>query len=699
MKNLQRSIRVLALIALFVTSIAIVAQESTEEATAEATEVMTEAPEMTAEATEVMAEETAMPTEMAEMTEEPAATSSPIAEVAGSSATVVGSGVVNPVIQSLIDASGSIVDYSVTTTGTMAGFEQFCGGMADVTTSIRTISVEEDAACRENGIEFLELLIGYDISVFVANPEDDFLTCLTSENINTLFAPSASGSTNNWSDIALTTQAASPTPVPEATVEVDMLPDVTVLLPEDITSTYASLDSFVSGLGLRSDVTAMDESGIISTVASTTGAIGVVSLEAALAAGETVSIVNVDNLADAFGCETPSAMSVEAGSYALTTPLYVYIANNSQATLAFFLDYVTGTSSSDAIVSAGYSPVSSETLDINRAIVTGEAPSRAITAEEVTYDIQPNMVGNIDIVGATSGFTIANANAARLGQNQQTLTINVNMNGQAAGIEAFCSDMADILFITGNSDGICDGAVDYTAFPFGQQAVVLVSNAGDGYATCLTTEQIRTIWSSTSSDSIQQWANVSDAFPEQDLTLLGISAGNVLTDILLTPPEGGAVPPARVDVAETNGDPLYRAAAVANVSGALTYMSWSDYQRVVENEQANIQLVAIDTGGNCVVPSLETISDGSYALARSTSMLVKQSSLATTQVQSYVWTVFTNENYAIVEALNFVDSLSETELAAFRTDLLVLFDEAEVSLFAAEATPEVTAEATEAADE
>jgi len=43
---------------------------------------------------------------------------------------------------------------------------------------------------------------------------------------------------------------------------------------------------------------------------------------------------------------------------------------------------------------------------------------------------------------------------------------------------------------------------------------------------------------------------------------------------------------------ETNADPLYRAAATANVEGALTYMGWKDYVRALVNNQANIRPVA-----------------------------------------------------------------------------------------------------------
>ncbi len=685
MKNLQRGIRVLALIALFVTGMALLAQEATEEAEPEATEIVSE--EMTPEAES---------TEMAEETSEATATDVPmsIEEVAGSSVSVVGSGIVNPALQALVDASGSIISYDFTTTGSSAGFEQFCAGLADMTTSTRPITVAEDTLCNETGVEYLELLIGYDVTVIISNIEDNFLTCLTNANLSSIFAPSATAS--NWADVNLagTTQAEGEA---EATEEASTLPEITVLLPQDTTLAYATLDDTVSGFGFRPDASNADATTIIDTVSSTSGAIGVVPLEVALANQDNVSILGLDT--QGTGCSQPSIETIEADSYPAATPLYLYVATNAQETLAFFLDFLTNSDSTSALTMAGYTAVSAETVEVNRAIVLGEAAPRALTAEEVTYQIPPNLSGTVNIVGATSGFSIASGNAQRLASTQEALTINNNFNGQIAGIEAFCNGDADIIFVTNSADAICDGTVDYVNFDFGEQAVVLVSNAGDSYATCLTLEQINTIWSASSADTVSQWSNISEAFPEQTLTLVGVNSGNILTDIMMNAVTDGVANPVRSDVAETNSDPLYRGAAIANVPGALTYMSWVDYQDVIESGQANTQLVAVDNGSGCIVPSIETIGDGSYALTRSLSMLVKESSLATVPVQSLVWSMFTDANYTIIRAFDFVGGIDGDNLAEFRNDLLIQFEEAEqAQLVAPETTPEMTPEATEEAE-
>jgi phosphate transport system substrate-binding protein len=680
MESFQRVVRVIALLALLMTSIVLYAQESTEAPAAETTEVV--ATEAVPEATEAVA--TAAP------------------EMTGSSAAIVGSGIVNPILNSLTVSSGSIVNYGFTNTGTDSGFDEFCAGNADVATAIRPINTTEDTACREAGVNYVELLLGYDIMVFVANPEDDFLACLTLDNMNNIFAPSVSGQTTNWDQVNLLdlNPAVNPSPVAEATVELtaepEVLPNLTVLVSPDNTLAYATLDRFVAGIGIRNDAVVADYQSIVNTVATTRGAIGVVPLEAALSSESKVFILEAD-FGSGIGCQTASVTSVEDKLYLAATPLYLYVNTNAQATLAFFLNYITNDSRVDAIVSAGFSPASADVFATNRAVISGEAPARAFSAEEVSFEIPEGLLDEVFVGGATSAFRFADAISTRLTSTQQSLTMTLNLNGQVAGAENFCNSTVDILFVNGNGENVCGGtSLNYFNYPLGFQAVVLVANAGDSYAACLTLDQISSIWGAASTNSVTQWNNVAESFPEQAITLFGVREGDFLTDILLTPAGGGAPQPVRLDVAETNNDPSYRSAATANVPGALTYMAWQNYERVIGNGQQNIQLVAVNAGDGCVVPSVETITNGTYPLARQTTMLVKELSLARTAVQSYVWTMFDDSSYSIFGASYFL-GIEADALPQLRADVLAHFEQAaEAAQIAAETTPEATAEATEA---
>ncbi|MDQ7035181.1 MAG: substrate-binding domain-containing protein [Anaerolineae bacterium] len=560
------------------------------------------------------------------------------------------------------------------------------------------MSVQETTVCRENEVEFLELLVGYDILAIISNAADGFASCLSTEQLDSIFAPSAA--VTDWNQ--LNTEAATaenPGVFPE-------LP-LTVIVPEDTTLTYAVLDVIVSGVGFRSDATSADFDTILETVRSTSGAISAIPLELALANPDILPIA-IQFPGSEAGCLPPSVDFVEQGLYPVLTPLLVYVNKAAQETLGDFLTVLGGESSAESIVSAGFSPASVATYETNLAIIAGEQASRTTSTEDATFDIPPVLTGTVTVGGATTGFTLANTAASNLTTDQANLTITRDFSGEALGITAFCNGELDILFVNGDGAFECEEeSPDALTISLGYQAVVLLANAADDHTTCLTLDQIQTIWSASSTETVTQWSDVAESMPEQAMTLFGIRESNdILSDIMLTPADGGAAAPIRIDT-EINFDPLYRAAAVANVEGALTYMKWSDYERVVQNGQERIQLVLINGDNGCIQPSEETITSGEYPLSLQTSVVINKASLADLSVESYVWTIFADSSLSYLNAAGFV-GINANDLLAIRQDLLVeytaaLLAAAEIEAAAAEATEEAPegdgAEATETAAE
>lgn len=715
MKNMQRGIGILLLIALFISSHALFAQESTEEpAGAEAT------PEATAAVVTSEAESTpdVASTPVPESTPPAESTISPetTPEAVDVPLRIVGSGIVNPLVQGVLEASSESFEGEIVTTGTNTGFEQFCNGDAAMVTTNRTITTEEDAACRGSEVEYAQMQVAHDALAFVAHPEDEFLMCLSGQNISDLVAPSSAQTITNWGQVTLLDpnapaeeEAATPQPevTPEATEEPEDLPDITVLLPEDGTALYFTLDDAVPGVGFRDDATSADTATILETVRSTPGALGVVTLQTAQDMGDEVMIVPISFSGDPTGCITPSAEAIEDGSYPATTPLYVYYNRAAQDALSPVLNAITDAEvSREAIASAGFTPLTDAGYETNLAILAGE--ERGTGDEEIErYTVPAQLAGTLTVGGATSGFRLADNAAARLGSGQAAqqgqaapFTATTNFQGQTLGINEFCTGAMDIVFVNGDGTlteeqrAACEeNRVVPVSFPVGTQAVVLLANADDEFNTCLTREQILTIWGAQTEEEITNWNQISQAMPDLEMTLFSVREGNYLLDLLLSPGDGNPPLPVRLDI-EVNGDPLYRAAATANVQGALTFMSWPDYQEVLENEQQNIQLVAVDGGAGCVVPTEDSITSGEYPLTRQTTMLVNQLSLSTVPVQSFLWTMFQENSYNIIRLSGFV-GIEEGDLYGIGTDLLNAFAAAEeAAAIAAEATPEVTPEAT-----
>lgn len=589
-----------------------------------------------------------------------------------------GSGVVLPLLSQLAQASASGVTFETNVTGSNAALQAFCAGTTSVVGSTRTISAEEDSLCQQNGVQYMELLVGHNIATFIANPADAFVTCLTLSDLDTLFAPSSTVA--NWTGVN-----------PSYTDQ-----PLQIFVPAGDTVTAALLDSLVRGEGLRADVQVRTPGEIVTAVASTPGALGVVDLQTAQSAVGSVIILQTNTNPDDLTatCASPDSFGVENNVYGASQSLYLYVNRTETERLKTFLDFVVSDLSTPVIAEAGFTPPSPNAYSINQQVAAGALSGRVFSKGSVSFSIPPELAGEVNISGSGALFSFLKGAADTLTQTHPNFKATFNVDGQAAALRRLCSGQSDAALITGamtaEQEQACTANnVALVSIPLGKQAVVLVGHEGDTFSQCLTRAQILTVWGAASTDTVENWNQVDASFPDQAMTLFGISEGSATSELLLNQP-GQPAQIIRVDT-EINADPLYRAAAVANVPGALTYMTWSEYQSVVANNQARIQLVQVDGGAGCVTPSLETIENGTYPLATSYTLLIAQNRLSKPEVQSYLWTLFTDENYSPISGLGLIgfDALS---LSSVRETLQVEFTNA------AEAAAEPGAEATVSPD-
>lgn len=600
--------------------------------------------------------------------------------------TIVGSGIVEPALQALIDASESEANFNLTVTGTSTGFTQFCSNQADITTATRQISADEQATCTENEVTPVELTIGHNILAFIGNPADTSLeVCLTGEELNSVYAPSSQGEITNWNQVL--------TDGPDLAL--------TAIAPGSDTPEFVILDNLVEGDGIRGDAAvAASAEDTIAQVSSTSGAIGVVTLPQAQAAGDAVRIFELD-AAQVQGCQTPDATAVEDGVYPAADRMYVYVNLDSlsKPQLTEFLTYAVSADAAAAIENAGFVAVSdivAQTNSVNlEAAQTGEFTAQANTG----FTIPVGITGQVNIGGAGDGYEFLNSTVTSFNATLPDVTVNLNLEGLAAGARRLCNGEVDAIYsyrdLTAEEAGNCEANnITLLTLDVGTPAVVLVGNGESDYLACLTTEALTTIWQANPGEAITNWNQVGDSFPDEAMTLFSPLEGDPYSDLLLLAASGSSLA-IRVDI-HLNNDALYRAAATANVPGALTFMSWQDYERVLANNQANIQLVAVDGGEGCVTPDVTTIESGQYPLVRPGKLIINQDQLTRIEFQSLLWFMFTTDNFSSFEQNGFV-GVRLTDLEATRNTLLAAFDEA--ARAAQEATPEATAEATSEATE
>ena len=578
--------------------------------------------------------------------------------------TAVGSRIVNSLIDELT-AGGDNADIDFDTTGTTAGIDRFCNGDIDMVTATRPMTSAEAAICGANDVVHSEFLIAHRIVAFIAHP-DAPLECLDGQTLELALKPTSSNSVTDWSFYA--------------EEQSDLA--FSLIIPSDDQIEYVLVDGLVAGDGLRRDVqTYADAAEAVALVSETAGALAFLPWDEALADEDSIALLEFGG--EAVGvCVLPSAENVEGGAYGAAQSLYVTVNRNrfdTNPSLQQLMRFLTDETNLGAIRAAGFSPATSAAYNLNTDVLTDADAVLASSNGASAFAVPADLSGTVNIVGAASAHRVLARTGDRLTQQNARLELSYLYGGAAAGINSLCSGEADIAVLdaalmSADLDACAANEMVTLSLDIGSQATVLVAHAAEEHTACLTTDQINSVWQGDSAEIIENWSDVAPGFPEQPITLFGLTILDQHTDMLLQT-AGQVIPPIRRDT-EQDFSPLYRAAAVGNVAGALTYMSWRDYQRVLENEQANIQLVAVDGGAGCIEASPASIEDGSYPLSRSVSLLIREAAMADINVKSYLWTLLDETNWSTVESDGFI-GVSAVELPTIRRDVLRAFAEAE----------------------
>ncbi|HWL34926.1 MAG TPA: PstS family phosphate ABC transporter substrate-binding protein [Frankiaceae bacterium] len=91
------------------------------------------------------------------------------------------------------------VQITVGTSGTGGGFEKFCSGETDVSDASRPIKDEEKAKCDAKNVVFDELQVANDALTVVVNKENDWIDCITVDQLKKIWDQGSK--VNNWNQV------------------------------------------------------------------------------------------------------------------------------------------------------------------------------------------------------------------------------------------------------------------------------------------------------------------------------------------------------------------------------------------------------------------------------------------------------------------------------------------------------------------
>ena len=151
-----------------------------------------------------------------------------------------------------------------------------------------------------------------------------------------------------------------------------------------------------------------------------------------------------------------------------------------------------------------------------------------------------------------------------------------------------------------------EAGVEYVEFQVGVDAITVIANIENDWATCLTVDQLKKTWEPAAEGKIMNWNQIDPSFPDQELALAGPGTDSGTFDYFTDVIDGeeGA---SRADYTASEDDNVI-VQAVAGEPGGLGYLGYTYY----EENMDTLKAVEIDGGEGCVAPSVETARDGTY---------------------------------------------------------------------------------------
>ena len=530
-----------------------------------------------------------------------------------------GSSTVFPVSEAVAEEFGKLhpdVRVNVGVSGTGGGFKRFTVGETDISDASRPIKEAEAQAAADNGIEYYPLRVAMDGLSVMVSPDNDFVECLTTDQLKMIWEP---GSTvSKWSDVDPSWPSS----------------DIALYGPDTDSGTFDYFTEEIMGEAQlsRPDYTASaDDNVLVQGIAGGKYSLGYFGFAYYQENQDKLNLVAVDS---GNGCVLPTSESIENGTYSpLSRPLFIYVSKQSmerpevKAFVEFYLD-----NAADLAQEVGYIKLGDDEYASNREAI--KQPPAPAPSQAASVPVAMELRGTIEIDGSSTVFPVSEAVAEEFGKLHPDVRVNVGVSGTGGGFKRFTVGETDISDASrpikeAEAQAAADNGIEYYPLRVAMDGLSVMVSPDNDFVECLTTDQLKMIWEPGS--TVSKWSDVDPSWPSSDIALYGPDTDSGTFDYF-TEEIMGEAQLSRPDYTASADDNVL-VQGIAGGKYSLGYFGFAYYQ---EN-QDKLNLVAVDSGNGCVLPTSESIENGTYSpLSRPLFIYVSKQSMERPEVKAFV---------------------------------------------------------------
>ena len=257
----------------------------------------------------------------------------------------------------------------------------------------------------------------------------------------------------------------------------------------------------------------------------------------------------------------------------------------------------------------------------------------AASALSLTANANQTLTGTVKIDGSSTVYPITEAVAEVFQEDYPKVRVTIGVSGTGGGFKKFIANTIDINDASRRikdkeAKKAAEKGLSYTELPVAYDGISVVINKKNTWAKELTMAQLKKIWEPGS--KVTKWSDIDPKWPNQPIKLYGPGADSGTFDYF-TKKVNGKSRASRADYTASEDDNVI----VNGVAGDQYSMGYFGYAYYHEN-RAKMQAVALKKEANFVAPTIDSIADSSYPLARPIFIYVSHESAKKPEVRAFV---------------------------------------------------------------
>ena len=257
--------------------------------------------------------------------------------------------------------------------------------------------------------------------------------------------------------------------------------------------------------------------------------------------------------------------------------------------------------------------------------------------------------GAIKIDGSSTVYPVTEAVAEEFRAVEPAVNVTVGVSGTGGGFKKFMRGETDINDASRpikakEADACAEIGIGYQELSVAYDGLAVLINPENDWVDYLTVEELKKIWLPEAQGQIMYWDQVREGWPHEELHLFGPGVASGTYDYFAEAICGKKVG-TRGDYTASEDDHVL-VQGIATDKNALGFFGLAYY----EENKDKLKLVGVDNGNGVVMPSLETVGNGSYApLSRPIFIYVSSLAVQKEEVREFISFYLENASSLVAE--------------------------------------------------